>query len=77
MPAAAGLARLVEETGWNVTVQLDKEGPRGEFAVFLDEELVFSRFAVGRMPEAQDIIPALQARLFGGSPPEGVPEQPS
>jgi hypothetical protein len=56
-------------------VQLDKEAPRGEFAVFLDEELIFSRFEVGRMPEPQDIIPVLQARLFGESSREGGPAE--
>jgi len=62
---AAGLARLIEETGWDVSVQLDKESPPGEFAVYLDEEQIFSRYLAGRMPDPQDIIPVLHTRLFG------------
>jgi hypothetical protein len=61
---AAGLARLIEETGWSVSVQLDQEAPRGEFAVYLDEERIFSRFEAGRMPDPQDIIPVLQSRIM-------------
>jgi hypothetical protein len=67
---AAGLARLIEETGWSVSVVLDKEAPRGEFAVYLDEARIFSRFEVGRMPVPEDIIPVIQARLFGDATTE-------
>jgi len=46
-------------------VLLDREAPRGEFAVYLDEERIFSRIAVGRMPELDDIVPIVHLRLFG------------
>jgi hypothetical protein len=69
---AAGLARAIEELGWNVSVQLDNAAPRGEFAVYFDERCVFSRFSVGRFPEPADIIPELEFRLFGETAaPEG------
>jgi hypothetical protein len=56
-------------------VQLDKEAPRGEFAVFLEDQLIFSRFAVGRMPEPEDIIPVLQARLSQETTRESAPAE--
>nr|WP_246399984.1 Rdx family protein [Geomonas silvestris] len=45
-------------------MQLDHEGPRGELAVYLDEERIFSRIAAGRMPELEDIAPMVHLRLF-------------
>jgi hypothetical protein len=44
-------------------VVLDRGGPRGEFAIYLNEERIFSRVTVGRLPEADDILPVLQRRL--------------
>ncbi len=61
---AAGLARLIEETGWDLSVELDKEAPRGEFAVYLDNERIFSRLEWGKLPDPLDIIPAIRTRLF-------------
>lgn len=62
---AAGLARSIQQTGWDVVVEFDKDAPLGEFAVFLDSEMIFSRLLQGRMPETADIMPVLKARLFG------------
>jgi hypothetical protein len=62
---AAGLARLIEETGWNLSVALDKEAPWGEFAVYLDDDMIFSRLEQGERPDPLDIIPAIRTRLFG------------
>ncbi len=62
---AAGLARLIQQTGWDVVVEFDKEAPLGEFAVYLDNELVFSRLQERRLPPPDDIVPAIRTRLFG------------
>jgi selT/selW/selH-like putative selenoprotein len=67
---AAGLARLIEDTGWDLSVELDKTSPSGEFTVYLDDERIFSRFEQGRLPEPLEIIPAIRARLFSGAPQE-------
>lgn len=48
-------------------MDLDKEAPAGEFAVYLDAERIFSRYEQGKFPEAQDILSAIQVRLdLGG-----------
>ena len=52
-------------------MHLDREGPGGEFAVYLDDERIFSRVEAGRMPEHQDILTALRNRLFGDQPRQG------
>ena len=49
-------------------MELDKEAPRGEFAVYLDDERIFSRNELGRLPEPLEVIPAIRTRLFGYSP---------
>lgn len=46
-------------------VELDKDAPPGEFAVYLDDELIFSRYAQGKLPDPLDVIPLIQTRLFG------------
>lgn len=65
MPIAAGLARTIQQTGWDLAVILDKDAELGEFAVFLDDEKVFSRLEQRRLPDPADIIPLIQSRLFG------------
>nr|WP_246329814.1 Rdx family protein [Geomonas limicola] len=47
---------------------MDREGPRGEFAVYLDEERIFSRIVAGRMPVLDDIAPLVQLRLTPAAP---------
>jgi hypothetical protein len=56
---------LIEQTGWDLTVNLDKEAPPGEFAVYLDEKMIFSRYEQGKLPVPEDIILAIRTRLFG------------
>jgi hypothetical protein len=56
---------LIEEKGWDLTVELDKAAPPGEFAVYLGEELIFSRYAHGKLPNPLDVIPLIHTRLFG------------
>jgi selT/selW/selH-like putative selenoprotein len=58
---------LIEQTGWDLTVNLDKEAPRGEFAVYLDDAVLFSRYEQGRLPVPEEIVQALRIRLFGES----------
>ena len=67
---AAGLARLIEDTGWDLSVELDKDSPSGEFAVYLDDERIFSRFEQGSLPEPLEIVPVIRARLFSGASQE-------
>jgi len=64
VPAAASLARAIQQTGWDVAVELDQKAPLGEFAVYLDEDLVFSRYQAQRLPDSTDILPLLKERLF-------------
>ena len=64
---AAGLARLIKETGWDLLVTLDKDAPWGEFVVYLDNDMIFSRIEQGKRPEPLDIIPAIRTRLFGST----------
>jgi predicted Rdx family selenoprotein len=59
---------LIEQTEWEVTVELDMKAPSGEFAVFLDDERIFSRLEEGKLPDPLVIIPAIRARLFGDIP---------
>lgn len=58
---------MIEQTEGDVSVELDKQAPRSEFAVYLDGEIIFSRLERGRMPEPLDIIPAIRARRQGTS----------
>lgn len=46
-------------------MELDKQAPRSEFAVYLDGEMIFSRLERGRLPEPLDIIPVIRSRCFG------------
>ena len=46
-------------------MELDKEAPRGEFAVYLDDDRIFSLLERGKLPEPLDVIPAIRTRLFG------------
>ena len=64
---ASGLARLIEDTGWDLSVKLDEDAPSGEFAVYLDDERFFSQRERGRLPELLEIIPAIRSRLFSGA----------
>lgn len=53
-----------------MTVSLEKNAPLGEFAVYVDEEQVFSRLEKRSLPDPTDIIIMLiQSRLFGKQAP--------
>ena len=41
-PAEARLIRVLEQLGWQLTVDFDEETPAGAFSVYLNEELIFS-----------------------------------
>ncbi|GFO56484.1 hypothetical protein GMSM_34910 [Geomonas sp. Red276] len=66
MTAAAGLARAIQQTGWDVIVEFDKEAEWGAFDVYIGQERVFCRQEKGRVPDASEILPMLEARLSGG-----------
>ncbi|MCM0082145.1 Rdx family protein [Geomonas sp. Red32] len=66
MTAAAGLARAIQQTGWDVVVDFDKEAEWGDFNVYIGHERVFCRQEKGRVPDASEILPLLEARLSGG-----------
>lgn len=51
-------------------MDLDKEAPRGEFAVYLNDERIFSRLEKGRLPDPQELIQQLRLRIFGTAPVE-------
>ena len=63
---ASDLARLIEDTGWDLTVGLDGNDTGGEFAIYLDDKRIFSLLERGKLPEPLEIIPAIRTRLFSG-----------
>ena len=52
-----------------MTVSLEKNAPLGEFAVYVDEEQVFSRLEKRSLPDPTDIVMQIQSRLFGNPAP--------
>lgn len=61
---------MIEQKEWDLSVELDQKAPRGEFAVFLDDEMIFSRYEQGKLPDSLDIIPIIYRRLFGATAEE-------
>ena len=43
----------------------ENNAPLGEFAVYVDEEQVFSRLEQRSLPYPTDIVMQIQSRLFG------------
>ena len=50
-------------------MSLENNAPLGEFAVYVDEEQVFSRLEQRSLPDPTDIVMQIQSRLFGNPAP--------
>lgn len=64
-PVAANLAGVLEQTGWELTVEFGKEVPPGEFAIYQGDKMIFSRHRRGKMLDCLDNIPTAQTGLYG------------
>ncbi len=59
---AASLAAELEKNLDDVVVQTERGPTQSELAVFVDGELIFSRLASMRYPEARELIAACRSR---------------
>ena len=55
-PRAASFAAELQEKLNGATVEIENGTQKSEFAVFLDENLIFSRLERRRFPELKDVI---------------------
>jgi hypothetical protein len=64
-PAEARLVRVLEELGWQLTVDFEEEAAPGAFAVYLNEEMVFPGGSQRKLPDPTDIPPVIPTRALG------------
>jgi len=58
------------------SVELDRKAPAGEFAVYLDDEMIFSRYEQGKLPDPLDIIATIRTRLVSDTALNGADHGP-